>query len=108
MANKCDRFHRVLNITLSILYIPWALICSLAGLVQDGLVNETNVFLLISGQIVTWSGLIVAFSSHYFLYLSNKLYAKGKMGPSYVIRFLPIIIMVSAFLIYGIVYELVR
>lgn len=105
---KRDLFHRVLNIVLAVLYIPWVLVCSLAGLVQDGLVNETNVFLLASGQIVTWSGLLVAFTSHYCLYLSNKMYAKGKTCASYVVRFLPVIIMVIAFLIYGIAYEIVR
>lgn len=96
----------MLNIILTFLYIPWALICSLAGLVQDGLVNETNIFLLISGQIVTWSGLIVAFTSHYCLFLSNKAYDQGKKGASYVIRFLPVIIMVAAFLIFALAWEL--
>ena len=96
----------MLNIILAVLYIPWTLICSLAGLVQDGLVNETNKILLISGQIVTWSGLIVAFTSHYCLFLSNKAHAQGKKGASYVIRFLPVIIMVAAFLIFALAWEL--
>ena len=98
--------HRALNIILSILYIPWAFMCSLAGLVQDGLVNETNVFLLISGQIVTWSGIVVALTSHYCLYLSDKAYSKGRKCDSYVIRFLPIIVMVAAFLIFTLACEL--
>lgn len=95
-------FHRLLNGILAILYIPWAFLCSLAGLVQDGLIGETNVFLLISGQIVTWCGLIVAFSSHGCLYLSDTVYHRGKRGISYVIRFLPVIIMVAAFGIFAI------
>lgn len=84
------------------------MVCGLAGLIQDGLIGETNVFLLISGRIVTWSGLIVAFTSHGCLFFSDTVYQRGKKRLSYVIRFLPVIIMVAAFGIYAIVETLVK
>ena len=99
--DKGLRFHRVLNIILAVLYIPYAFLCSLAGLVQDGLVNETNLFPLVSGQIVCWCGILTALTTHLCLYLSDRLYKSGKIVTSYIVRFLPLINMTAAFLIFA-------
>ena len=94
-----DWLHTILNRILAFVYVPYAIICFLLLMASETALTESDPLIIAGGYIIAYAGLFTALTAHLCLFLSARLYGSGKKSASYLVRFLPVIIMVAAFLV---------
>ena len=108
MNNSGDQFHKGLNTALAIFYCPFSLFCMLFYMVTEIAFHETNVLILFSAYLIAHAGILTPLFSFVGIWLSNRLYHKNKIKASYVIRFLPILVMMFSLLLAFLIEFLVK
>lgn len=94
-----DRSHRAPGSILAVVYVPYALFCFLLFMASETALTQTDPLRIAGGYLVAYAGLFTALTAHLCLFLSARLYRNGKQSAGCVVKFLPVITMVSAFLI---------
>lgn len=97
IRERSDRLHTILNRILTVVYIPYAVICFLLLMASETALTQTDPLMIAGGYIVAYAGLFTALTAHLCVFISAKLYRRGKRSASYVVRFIPVITMIIAF-----------
>lgn len=92
-------FHVVLNVILAIVYLPLAFMGFMLLMATEISMVETNPLIIASGYVIGYAGLFTAVTAHVCVFISVMLYNAKKRLTSYIVRFIPILTMVLAFLI---------
>ncbi len=94
---KIDRIGKICNWILGILYIPWAFISSLMGMVSEGFMEANNPVLLTLLDIICGLSLVNAFLCLFAVPVAVLLKRKGYSLLSISITFLPLILSLLNF-----------
>lgn len=108
MKQKSDAFHRILNIILAIFYLPFSFVCILFYMATEVVFRENNQLVILVYNVVAHVGIFMPVFAYAMLYLSHRLYNAGRNNASYVVRFLPIIVMLIAIVLAVVVESLVN
>lgn len=94
--NEVRRVNKnsIINIILTCLYIPLSLFCSLCYMATDGLIDESNVTIIVLTNIFCYIGLFMFVFAILSIVLSHVFYKKNLVKLSYFIRFIPIYLFV--------------
>ena len=93
------RTHRILNIVLAILYLPISVFGFMMGMATEGTVGETNRLITASFYTLAYSGTLTSVTAYVGLFLSHRLFEKGKIRASHFARFGGLILLSCGFLL---------
>ena len=94
---KLDRIGKFFNWILGILYIPWAFISSLMGMVSEGFMEANNPVLLTLIDIICGISLVNALLCLFAVPVAVLLKRKGYSLLSLSITFLPLTLALLSF-----------
>jgi len=89
---RAYKTHKVLNTLIDVLYIPLSFFGIMCGMATDGLIDETNRFIITLTNVLAYMGLLLPIICLVCYFVSKKITGNKSLG--IVIKFIPFFIFV--------------
>ena len=96
----------VTDVILILLYIPLSLVSIMLPMASDGLQPDLPLIIPTMMDIVTYPGVLMFVYCIGSMLLSGRLDQKGRTVPAYIVKFIPIFIIIAIILGMAIVFEI--